>query len=308
MILNKALLLTLTLASPNTENPIAHTHVTVANETPAALSAIFQGLQPEFYLRMRRPEPNIDRELDKGLPYVTQFMGIYNNLEAYPFASNAEYPPHLSAKTIAHLQIQERIALQSGIIRLVAQSQHPAAFDFLRDIISNDDEKMALRSTATRALANIQHENTQAYLQALLANPAEELRVRSAALQALAYFKTPEVLEQFKTLIWSNNTPELTRALVPALATLGTQQPLARGADLQEKVSALLAEFLLSSHDNTRHIQPNLLVQAFGRVPHPNTIKILKEALKSNQTQAQKQRIRSALRHMELAQKRTQTR
>ena len=307
MVLNKALLLTLALASPNSEKNIAHAHATVANEAPAALSAIFQGLLPEFYLRMRRPEPNIDRELDKGLPYVTQFMAIYNNLEAYPFASKAEYPQHLSAKTIAHLQVQERIALQSGIIRLVAQSQHVAAFSFLRDIISNNEEKMALRSTATRALANIQHEDTQAYLQALLGNSSAETRLRSAALQALAYFKTPEVMEQFKALIWSNNAPDMIRALIPALATLGTQQPLARGADLQEKVSALLAEFLLSSHDNTRHIQSNLLAQAFSRVPHPKTIKILREALKSNQTLAQKKRIRTTLRHMELAQKRAQT-
>ena len=305
MVLNKALLLTLALASPNSENPIAHSHATVANEAPASLSVIFQGLQPEFYLRMRRPEPNIDRELDKGLPYVAHFMGLYNNLEAYPFASNAEYPQHLSAKTIAHLQVQERIALQSGIIRLVAQSQHPAAFSFLRDIISNDDEKMALRSTATRALANIQHENTQAYLQELLVNPAEELRMRSAALQALAYFKTPEVLELFKELMWSNNSPDIIRALIPALASLGTKAPFETRAPLQEKASTLLAHFLLSGHDNTQHIQPNLIAQALGRVPHPKAIKILQEALKSNQTLTQKRHIRTALRHIELAQSRT---
>ena len=149
---------------------------------------------------------------------------------------------------------------------------------------------------------------TQAYLQALLANPAEELRVRSAALQALAYFKAPEVLEQFKALMWSNNAPELTRALIPALASLGTKAPFATHAPLQEKVSTLLAHFLLSGHDNTRHIQPNLLAQALGRVPHPKTVKILQEALKSNQTLAQKKRIRTALRHIELAQKRAQTR
>tara|TARA_B100000676_G_scaffold189999_1_gene186836 strand:- start:694 stop:1632 length:939 start_codon:yes stop_codon:yes gene_type:complete len=305
----KILILSAGLSTANVHQPVASTPTEIMSRFDSNPALLFKGLDPQHYLGRRRPEPNIDRELRNALSYAAEYMALYAaNLEGYPFSAKSAYPSELSAETILALQGKERIALKTGIIRLAARSQHPAAFDFLQNIINKGSEEILMRATAARALAWTQQANAQALLLALMDNPREALPVRSAAVQALAHFKTPEVLGHFRKLMWSNNSPELTRALVPALATLGTAQPLNTGAALQEKASALLAEFLVSGHENTRHIQANLFAQAFSRVPHPNTIKILQEALKSNQTLAQKQRIRSALRHMELAQKRAQNR
>ena len=268
-------------------------------------SFVFNGINPEFYLQQRRPEPNIDRELKQAIPYARYFMQLYrNNLMDYPFSPNSAYPVELAPETVLHLQTLERFALKSGIIRIVAKSQHLEAFTFLKNILSAPNTDIRLRNTATRALASLQTSQTQTLLLHLLNSRQNHLRIRTAAAQALAYFKNPEVLAQFRQLLWSNVEPELTQAIIPALAHLGSGGALGERATYQEAAGLALAHFLINGHPNTDRIPPNLIAEALGRTAHPKSIELLKKALKSNNSLAQKKRLRKTLRHMELALKR----
>jgi hypothetical protein len=100
-----------------------------------------EGLRSEQYLKWRRPEPAVLRELKKMPELAASMMELYHmGFNAYPWSGPA-------------YEDAERLALQMGLLHAIGESNHPARVFFLADIVESRYSSRAVRLSAVSALA-----------------------------------------------------------------------------------------------------------------------------------------------------------
>jgi len=125
-----------------------------------------QGLLSENYLKWRRPEPAVLREL-KRMPNLTaSMMELYHvGFSSYPWSGPA-------------YEESERLALQMGLLHAIGESNHPARVFFLADIVESRFSSRAVRLSAVSALAKTSEGEALQVLSGLMTESQndEELR------------------------------------------------------------------------------------------------------------------------------------
>ena len=112
-------------------------------KSPDSVERLYQleGVRAEYYLKWRRPEPAVLRELKKMPELAASMMELYHmGFNSYPWSG----PAYEGA---------ERLALQMGLLHAIGESEHPARVFFLTDIVESRFRSRAVRLSAVAALA-----------------------------------------------------------------------------------------------------------------------------------------------------------
>jgi hypothetical protein len=108
-----------------------------AHLSPGAFDALHhsQGLDPAHYLKARRAEPAVARELSRANVHVGALAEtLLKTADDFPFADDSSYPDG-HRRSLATLRAKEESALRAGLITALARSGDRAAPFVLRDVL-----------------------------------------------------------------------------------------------------------------------------------------------------------------------------
>lgn len=204
---------------------------------PVALDVLerLPGLQPEYYLEARRPEPTALRDL-RGLRAqgrlhdVSVAEVLWKTRGAVKLSSAADFP----AAEQTHFDdwsAAEYGALLDGLIMLLGESEERAAHFVLRDVLQDDSFAVRHRALAASALGQTGSEIAEAPL--LLAGSDGPDRLRHGALMGLGRLGSENAIAHLRSHLSAENKSGDFRVVVSALGRAG-----ARGAGSRSQSDA----------------------------------------------------------------------
>lgn len=274
-----------------------------APQRARALRAL-RGLNPRVYLRRRRPEPQVGREIRERFADAAPLLAeVYlKTRDRYPFAPPQHYPETLAAERLKELRSLEKKRLAEGLLVGIAASKHPASTPLLREILRSRERPAERRALAAVLLGRRDHTasgaaRTASMLARLARQPGVPDTVRMAAVRSLGMLQRPEALDVLLALLQDPGADALQRHIVGALGLLGSTSYQATSAPAQEAMRARIAKVL---HSYLRRPLPPRLaratLQAIVQLGHATSISVLQDL-----EHAWKQRPAAQQRHLHQA-------
>ncbi len=203
------------------------------------------GLNPENYLRFRRPDPVVSGDLTKmklhpgALLFAHRFPGHF--LKA---RTAADYPAHARANAPAWMQ-KEAEAFRVGVLVALAKSQHPVVGHVLAADIRSAGT-VTERALAAKLLGESGAPFAVSVLDATLADKTAPVMVHHGALVGLGKVRTDASLAVLARTVKSGDAARRETA-IRALGNLGSKwahQSTGGGDELRKKAALLLVEVL----------------------------------------------------------------
>ncbi len=250
---------------------------------PAATERLLHldGLNPERYLALRRPEPEVARELtrlvrDDVVPAALVAELLLAGDADYPF-SRAERFGKRSAHDVQRLVQKEREQLNAGLMLALGDSRHESAFYVLRGALLDDEQPIERRRVAATALGKTRDARAVSVLAGLLSDTAgskhavpEELR--TAAVAGLAQVRSLDALQALAKLAQVASDPTLERATALALGNGASAWALGRLPDTEaEKMRACASSALVQMLERSdATLVSSAVIDALGMVADPS--------------------------------------
>jgi hypothetical protein len=254
VLLLPLLLATSALADTSWERALADEVSAIRTQRPDAVRALdeLRGLDPDYYLKQRRPEPEVARELkqllqNKAVPAALMIDRALTLLEE-------RAAPADRAKT------EERAQLRDGLYRVIGISEHAAADDLLARAALQPDARA--RRVAIESLGWTRTPLATETLLRIAREPASTDGDRASALIGLGAAGQTAVLVELSQTTKVAGDADARRAVVGALA-------MQRGA--RDAAAALV---VMLSRETDATLVTNL-VEALSRVGHEDTRALL---------------------------------
>ena len=201
-----------------------------------------EGLDPEHYLRRRRPEPSVARELRQMYDSAPLMIELFlKELDTYEWSS-------------AEAAAMERHALADGLLLAVGRSRHPSAVFFLAEVVAGGCECCASCATAILALGDTGAPEAVPVLLEAAAAAADggDTERQAIALNALGRIRRAETWPHIKAAL-SHADPIVRTAAVRSAGAFGSQRlwgdTSARGTQIQEEVGTALLGVYVAEED-----------------------------------------------------------
>lgn len=231
-----------------------------------------QGVNPTYYLRYRRPEPVVGRELlTLQLPAAILIERYQKTFALHPL-HQASYPAHLSSAQVEQLADQERLAMRSALLFAVGKSGHRWAAPFLASVAQNPEADLVLRSIAARSIGDTQSGQADTYLRQLL--DSEDLAVVTGAVQGAGKLRQASALGLLEQALNGASSTEVRQAALMGLAGYANARTW-RGSQVKAVEQDRLRQGAATALANavTRAWAPSVraaLVQALAAAAHPS--------------------------------------
>jgi|GEM_PF-3212051 len=151
-------------------------------------------LKPQEYLKLRRPEPNVIRELcELSKEAVPIFIEVYEKtFSLYKFT---ETLPEGFDGDVKSLRDSEQKALKVGIVVALGRLKDKRAYHFLAELMKRAAEDEDIRATAAESIGLIHAEGTVSFLSEFLSSDDENEKLRIGAALGLANEASEEALD-----------------------------------------------------------------------------------------------------------------
>jgi hypothetical protein len=276
-------------------------------DSPEVFSRLnhLRGINPSVYLKWRRAEPALAREIVKGEYHPAALIELYLKTQhAYPYAERSAYGQR-NDDTFIRLRGLEEVALAGAMLAGLAHSQHPAATHVLMDAAKNASTG-ALQELAISLLGKVRTPLAFATLKEMVADPSLRTARRQAAVLAVGQYRDQAAVQVLGTLLKPDRQKELRRSAIKALGDAGSRSVQAKKTksrtELRKTVSMMLLQSL-ALEDDERMLR--LLSESISRVAHPSAQEQLSALrLRHGSNTARLKAIDSASRRLERQQSR----
>ncbi|NCJ04928.1 PBS lyase [Synechococcales cyanobacterium C] len=159
---------------------------------------------------------------------------------------------------------------------IAALGRHPNCdSDFVQKIYPHlQDIDLRVCQTTALALSRLGTPAAFQHLSACLVAPPTPAELRLSIIQALAYFNTPEVIDQFRSLLSAStlaptsfDLPAMLEAMLKGIAQM-------RHPETQAKAVFLLVDWLTSPQPEFQRLKPTI-VNTLGQLGHPQALPAL---------------------------------
>ncbi len=165
------------------------------------------GLRSENYLRWRRPEPAVLRELKPMRHLAASMMELYQlGFDSYPWSGPA-------------YEKSERLALQMGLLHAIGESEHPARVYFLSHVVDSGFNSRAVRLSALSALAKTGEQGALKILAGLLEDAEHDDEMRAWLAGSLGHIRSLETWPMVESLL-ADQTPSVQKASLASVRLL----------------------------------------------------------------------------------------
>ena len=202
-----------------------------------------QGLDPEHYLRRRRPDPSVARELQQMHDSAPLMIELFlKGVDTYGWSS-------------AEAAAMERRALTNGLLQAVGRSRHPSAVFFLAEVMARGCVCCTSCATAIRALGDTGAPEAVPVLLETAATAAAEgdAERQAMALNALGRTRRAEAWPHIKAAL-SYANPIVRAAAVRSAGAFGSRRlwedTSGAGIRMQEEVGAALLGVFVAEEDD----------------------------------------------------------
>jgi hypothetical protein len=210
------------------------------------------GLEPQIYLKNRRPSPAVGAELrmmklSPGALYVTYLK----TFAVYPYVGRSQYPVSLGDEAFAAIRLKEQEALRQGLLVAIGASGHPAAGHLLAEVMLDPAIDEGTRGLAAVHLGEAGGELAEQKLTAMLGDDGNTELLRASALAGLGQIRTTSSLATINGTLTKTKSIGLKKAAIAALGNLGSGWALeaegrADATTLRTRIAARLVDVLLS--------------------------------------------------------------
>lgn len=254
-------------------------------ENPAAWTRLhkLEGLRPEVYLRKRRPEPNVERELaqlvSRGeVPAALIAALLVSGLDDYPVSSRGDFPDHVKGQETA-LIARERDQLEDGLLLALGASGHPSAPFVVASWLDDAERDPAHRRIAAIALGKTGSELAVSRLVRLAQNEKLPTQVRTGALQGLGHVRTPAALDALLGSLAAGGATPLRVATAAAVGQCASSWVKGVSDPMRERAARGLVDALVENDD--RRVA-GAVVDALAVVQHPGSLELLAAAQRAH--------------------------
>ena len=165
------------------------------------------GLRSENYLRWRRPEPAVLRELKPMRHLAASMMELYHlGFDSYPWSGPA-------------YEKSERVALQMGLLHAIGESDHPARVFFLSDVVESGFSSRAVRLSAVSALAKTGEPSALHILAGMLEESQHDDELWAWLAGSLGHIRLLETWPLVESLL-ADATPSVEKASLASVRLL----------------------------------------------------------------------------------------
>jgi hypothetical protein len=233
---------------------LAIAHAWAANPNEARKLYQLEGLQPAKYMAMRRPEPEVTRELRRlRAPAAVLFEIALHTHAVYPFAERAAYPQALNDAALAELRNKEQLALRIGVMSAIASSKHPAAGYVLEEVVRDSSAELAVRKAAAIGLGTSQAANALSVLLPIAHDATAPEMLRLGAIAGLGQIRKAASIEALIAIASRSVSTEIRRASIAAIGSAASSWVLRRSAaaggdELRKRAASALVELLASAN------------------------------------------------------------
>lgn len=249
---------------------------------PSAVERLraLEGLDPDRYLALRRPEPEVARELlrlvERGVVPAALLAELSLELDVddarYPF-STAERFPKRAAADVERLMAMERAQLRAGLLLTLGDVRYPGAFYLARASLLDEKRALEQRRVAAVALGKTRDARAVALLSRVALDERAPLELRTSALAGLAHVRSLDSVRALEGAVRVGGEPALLRAAALSLGNAGSAWALraerVTDADaIRARASSALVDLLERSGD--AHVT-SAVVDALGMVAHAPT-------------------------------------
>jgi len=269
-----------------------------------------EGLRPTVYLKKRRPEPEVARELGElvrrdEVSAVMLASLLVGGLDDYPLSAAADFPPSAKAQH-GELVALERTQLEDGLMLALGASQHPSAPWVAVGVLADDSRALARRRIAAIALGKTRSPLAARRLGRIASDEKAPLVLRTAAMQGLGHVRTPAALAALTTRVRAGGDREVRISAVTSLGQAASSWALAKEArEVSEAmradatatlVSVLASGDAASTDDKAVH---RAALASLGVVAHPSALPLLVAATQAARDDAARTRLSRAHRRLE---------
>lgn len=252
-----------------------------------------EGLRAEYYLKWRRPEPAVLRELKKMPDLTASMMELYHvGFNSYPWSG----PAYEGA---------ERLALQMGLLHAIGESSHPARAFFLADIVESRFSSRAVRLSAVSALAKTGTQEALDILAAMQPEAGHDEELRAWLAGSVGHIREVASWNLIEDFLNDSSTKVKSAAMGSIRLLLSRWHWGSREQDLamlRKKVTPVLVALLEVDELSTKH---SSIGETLSLVGGSLVVDSLKERVNDKSLNASTRgRIQSALSLVERAERR----
>lgn len=242
-----------------------------------------KGLNPEFYLKKRRPEPEVVRELvalgKDAVPIMLEIM-----LKTLPTYEFTERLPEGYSGDVDELRNAEKRALKVGIVAALGMLKDERVHHFLVELLGSEDDA-DVRAAAAKSIGRIGAEGAVSVLSERLSDEGESKKVRCGAALGLGFTGKSEALDALIKQLEKKES-ESSREIAKALGFLVSRWQNKEDTDEMERMRKRAIDALLSLLQGKRSkATVREALYSLARIGDEETVKRMEALLKETDGQ-----------------------
>ena len=208
-----------------------------------------RGLKPDFFLKKRRPEPEVVRELvalgRDAAPIMLEIM--LKTFQFYKFTEKA-----VGGYDAKKLRDMEEKALKVGIVAALGMLKDERAHHFLVELLRSGEDA-DVRAVAAKSIGRIGGEGAVSVLSERLSDSDESEEVRCGAALGLGFTGKREALDALLKQLEKEESENVCKEIAKALGFITSRWQRAEDEDEMERMRELAVDALLTLLDEKRN-------------------------------------------------------